>query len=184
MSGQLEIITGVEADRLAVLKEVIDRGVQTFIDVGNALAEIRYSRLYRQSHGRFEDYLRERWDMSERSRGYQLIDAAGVARQLVSTMVDTDDEEDLAAQYGFEVVAGSAGEASRRGRRTVAAAVEREGCAQVGGDGKDRPEARPGDLEEGRKAARRGRHCRRGRGDRERPPCGRRLGGRHARVGV
>ncbi len=111
MSGQLEIITGVEADRLAVLEEVIDRGVQTFIDVGNALAEIRDSRLYRQSHGRFEDYLRERWDMS-RSRGYQLIDAAGVTRQLVSTMVDTDDEEDLAAQYGFEVVAGSAGEAS------------------------------------------------------------------------
>ena len=106
MSAQLEILSGAETDRLAVLEAVVDRGVQAFIEVGNALAEIRDSRLYRQAHARFEDYLRQRWDMS-RSRGYQLIDAAGVTRQLVSTTVDTDDDgEGLAAEYGFEIVGG------------------------------------------------------------------------------
>jgi hypothetical protein len=46
-----------------------------FIEVGRALLEIRDSRLYLGTHSTFEDYCRERWNLSER-RSYQLMDAA------------------------------------------------------------------------------------------------------------
>jgi hypothetical protein len=129
--GQLEILTGAETERLAVLEATVDAGVQTFIDVGNALAEIRDSRLYRQTHARFADYLRERWDMS-RAQGYRLIDAASVAGLLVSPMGDTDDDEvDVAAEFGFEVVGaetspmGDTGEVSPMGDTTPPPSSER-----------------------------------------------------------
>ena len=48
---------------------------------GNALLEIRDSRLYRTSHGTFEDYCGEKWQI-ERRRAYQLMDAAQVVGNL------------------------------------------------------------------------------------------------------
>jgi hypothetical protein len=63
------------------LEVVIERGMQTFVEVGNALREIRDARLYKQSHSSFEGYLRERWDIS-RARGYQLITAAKVVEEM------------------------------------------------------------------------------------------------------
>lgn len=82
----MEQLTLLEVQRLEVLESVIDAGMQTFVHVGNALLEIRDSRLYRTSHGTFEDYCRERWQMS-RPRAYQLIEAAEVVGNL-STIVD------------------------------------------------------------------------------------------------
>jgi phage N-6-adenine-methyltransferase len=76
-----EVITVAESQRLEVLESVIDAGMQTFVHVGNALLEIRDSRLYRTSHGTFEDYCRERWGL-ERRRAYQLMDAAQVVGHL------------------------------------------------------------------------------------------------------
>jgi VRR-NUC domain len=73
----------LEHKRLDELEAIIERGVQAFVEVGEALMEIRDSRLYKQTHSSFESYLRERWKMS-RPRGYQLIDAAKL-----STTVDT-----------------------------------------------------------------------------------------------
>ena len=84
---EADIVTASEAERLAALEATIAQGLQTFVDVGNALLEIRDSRLYRTTHGTFEDYCRERWGFS-RPRAYQLIDAAQVAGNL-STLVDT-----------------------------------------------------------------------------------------------
>jgi hypothetical protein len=52
--------------RLSELETTIERGLKTFVEVGNALAEIRDSRLYRESYATFEDYCRERWGMSKR----------------------------------------------------------------------------------------------------------------------
>jgi phage N-6-adenine-methyltransferase len=75
-----------EATRLAQLEDTIQRGLNTFVDVGNALLEIRDSRLYRESHSTFEDYCRDRWGMS-RPRAYQMIEAAEVVGNL-STNVD------------------------------------------------------------------------------------------------
>ena len=79
-----------ERSRLAELEAVVERGLQTFIEVGLALKEIRDSRLYRETHKTFEGYLDERWSMS-RSRGYRLIDGARVA-ELVSPMGDISNE--------------------------------------------------------------------------------------------
>jgi hypothetical protein len=70
-------ITKQESKRLKECEEVIERGLQTFYEVGTALAEIRDARLYRITYTTFEDYCQERWGMSRR-RGYELIAAAAV----------------------------------------------------------------------------------------------------------
>jgi hypothetical protein len=73
-----------EAVRLNELEAVIERGRQTFIEVGQALRAIRDERLYRAEYSTFEDYCRERWLMAH-AFAYYLIAAA----QVVSTIVDT-----------------------------------------------------------------------------------------------
>lgn len=73
-----EGLSPAEADRLGELEQVVARGLRTFVEVGNALAEIRDQRLYRVGHRTFEDYCRERWDLS-RPYAYNLIDAAAVS---------------------------------------------------------------------------------------------------------
>lgn len=70
-----------EVTRLAVLEDTIERGLGTFVEVGNALLEIRDSRLYREAHSTFEDYCRERWGM-QRAHAYRMIDAAVVVGNL------------------------------------------------------------------------------------------------------
>jgi hypothetical protein len=75
-----------EAGRLAELESVIERGLQTFIEVGSALLEIRNSRLYRQTYATFEEYCQERWDL-RKSRIYQLMDAAEVVENLKSSTI-------------------------------------------------------------------------------------------------
>jgi 16S rRNA G966 N2-methylase RsmD len=128
-----------ERARLAELERVVDRGLQTFVEVGLALQEIRDGRLYRETHATFEAYLDGRWGMS-RSRGYRLIEAAAVA-ELVSPMGDIPGNErqarelapvlrdegeqavvevwrELRAEYGDEVTA-------RRVRQVVANRIRR-----------------------------------------------------------
>ena len=60
---------------LAECEKVVERGLATFVVVGEALARIRDGRLYRESHKTFEAYCDERWGMS-RPRAYQFIAAA------------------------------------------------------------------------------------------------------------
>lgn len=70
-------LTRQEERRLHNCEEVIEKGLNTFYDVGSALTEIRDARLYRISSATFEDYCQDRWGMSRR-RGYELIAAAAV----------------------------------------------------------------------------------------------------------
>lgn len=74
MDSQLTVVEQSELDRN---EAVIQQGLRTFVDVGNALAEIRDGRLYRQDYGTFEDYCRDRWGMVA-SRARQLIAAAEI----------------------------------------------------------------------------------------------------------
>lgn len=74
----------IEVQRLNVLESVIDAGLQTFVHVGNALLEIRDNRLYRQTHGTFEAYCGDRWQMS-RIHAYRMIEAATVVGNLLPT---------------------------------------------------------------------------------------------------
>lgn len=75
-------LTTDETRRLKECERVIQRGLATFYEVGNALAEIRESRLYRISYATFEDYCRERWQMS-RFYAHRLIDASQVVDNLL-----------------------------------------------------------------------------------------------------
>lgn len=75
MSGELAI---QDRGRLVELEQVVERGLATFVEVGQALMEIRDSRLYRETHGSFEDYCRERWQFSRRHAN-RLVQAAEVA---------------------------------------------------------------------------------------------------------
>jgi len=69
---------------LPELEAVIERGQQTFIEVGRALLEIRDRRLYRETHATFEAYCRERWGWG-RHYANRHIQAAQVAEALVPT---------------------------------------------------------------------------------------------------
>lgn len=73
-----------EHQRLDALEDVIEQGRKAFIEVGNALTEIRDSRLYRQDYETFEDYCRDRWQM-ERAHAYRLIEASEVVQVLSPT---------------------------------------------------------------------------------------------------
>lgn len=73
-----EIISLEESRRLVELEEKIEKGLNTFIAVGEALAEIRDKRLYRSTHGTFEDYCKEEWEMTAR-HARNLMGAAEVA---------------------------------------------------------------------------------------------------------
>ncbi len=70
-----------EVAELAQCEEAIDRGIRTFIEVGNALTRVRSGRLYRADHFTFEDYCRDRWGL-RRKRAYDLIGAAKVVAEL------------------------------------------------------------------------------------------------------
>lgn len=72
-----------ERETLENCERVIQDGLDTFIEVGGALSVIRDQRLYRSSHKTFEDYCREKWDMTGR-RARQLCAAAGVVRNLLA----------------------------------------------------------------------------------------------------
>lgn len=84
-----ELLTLPEINRLQELEAVVETGLTVFVKVGNALLEIRDSRLYRQQYPTFEAYCRERWNLS-RPRAYQLLEAAAVVGNLECLpMVDT-----------------------------------------------------------------------------------------------
>jgi hypothetical protein len=79
-------VTQGETTRLCELERVIERGLNTFVEVGNALMEIRESRLYRGTHGTFKAYCADRWRLVE-AQAYQLINAATVYNELKNSTI-------------------------------------------------------------------------------------------------
>ena len=79
-------LSNSERGELRSAERVIAAGIQTVLAVGRALAAIGEKKLYRATHATFADYCAERWGI-QKSRAYQLIDAAGTAENL-STMVE------------------------------------------------------------------------------------------------
>lgn len=62
---------------LARCERIISAGMESFIEVGKALAEVRDSKLYEGKYKTFEDYCEQRWEFG-RHCGYLLISAAKV----------------------------------------------------------------------------------------------------------
>ena len=76
-------LTAAESADLATHEATIAAGLDTFIAVGEALAEIRDQRLYRATHASFADYLAGTWpQIGGRRQADRLIVAAEVERDL------------------------------------------------------------------------------------------------------
>ncbi|MGC1213864.1 MAG: hypothetical protein WA890_21710 [Micromonospora sp.] len=84
----LATLTVAEADCLTDCEETISHGLITFVEVGQALITIRDNRLYRATHQTFEEYTRERWNLSG-TRTYELIDGAHIHELISSATAET-----------------------------------------------------------------------------------------------
>ena len=82
-----ESLTAMELSELTHAEAAIERGLASFVEVGEALARVRDGRLYRDRHGTFEAYCRDRWGLP-RTRAYDIISAAETA-SAVSEISDT-----------------------------------------------------------------------------------------------
>ena len=67
-----------EVEHLNKLEAIVRRGLDADVEVGNALAEINDTWLYRATHETFEAYVRDRWGMSP-TLADELIQAAEAA---------------------------------------------------------------------------------------------------------
>jgi len=138
------IITMQESARLVELERTIETGMTTFVEVGNALMEIRDSRLYRVEYKTFEAYCREKWGMSK-SRANQLISGSGVVQNL-ATVVAKPPTTETQARPLTTLPAEQQPQAWERaveiaeGEQPTARQVE-EAVAEF--NESDRPEARP-----------------------------------------
>jgi hypothetical protein len=71
------VLTSQEASRLHELEHIIEEGLESFLKIGLAFAEVRFNRLYRATHDTFESYCRDRWALSL-SRCNQIISTVKV----------------------------------------------------------------------------------------------------------
>uniref|UniRef100_A0A6M3KPY0 Uncharacterized protein n=1 Tax=viral metagenome TaxID=1070528 RepID=A0A6M3KPY0_9ZZZZ len=74
-------LSGDEKHLLQELEEIIERNMKGAFEWGTALMEIRGKKLYRSTHMRFEDYVRDRWDIGRRYAN-MLIEATQVVERL------------------------------------------------------------------------------------------------------
>lgn len=114
-------LTVPEQADLERLEDTINHGLQTFVEVGVALAEIRDRRLYRESHNAFEDYCRERWEMS-RAHAYRLIEGAAT----VSTLSPVGDKLPTSERQVRPLVALEPEDRQRVWERAVATAEKKD----------------------------------------------------------
>lgn len=60
---------------------IIQRGLDTFVEVGEALLRIKEGKLYKATHGTWNEYVRERWGFS-RVQAHRLIAASDVVADI------------------------------------------------------------------------------------------------------
>ncbi|MDB6020796.1 MAG: hypothetical protein JWQ04_653 [Pedosphaera sp.] len=85
-TSNIESLTTEETQELSACEGMIERGLQTFLEVGMALMTIREHRLYR-AFGTFDEYLVRRWDFGSR-QAQRLMAAAGIVENLRSRIAD------------------------------------------------------------------------------------------------
>jgi hypothetical protein len=135
-------LSPADTRHLQMLERRIERGLQTFREVGEALAEIRDKRLFRTTHATFESYVSDRWHM-QRARAYQLMGAAEVAKVLGPSGGDLVNEgqarELVPLLHADPKLVTKAWEEVRSTGEPITAPVIRKAAARVVGN----PEAPP-----------------------------------------
>lgn len=141
-------LTTTQKDRLEVLVETINTGMQSFIEVGHALSEIWTSKLWQESADSFEEFCRLRWEFTSK-RAIQLMNAGRVSDVLddrdvterprnerqtrVLTQIDSDDMVVEVWEYAVE----TAPEAGDGSLKMTAAHVEKCRAEMLGEDDDD-----------------------------------------------
>lgn len=98
----MQLIMRIEdRQRYAALEQTIATGIQTFIEVGEALTTIRDERLYREQFGTWEEYLRKRWPEIGRRQADRLIGAASVAQDLAPLGIEPASESQVRPLVGL-----------------------------------------------------------------------------------
>ena len=93
IAGKLmDMISESEDARLARNEARSSPGLASFVEVGEALSDIRVARLYRATHGTFEEYCGQRWGMS-RVRAHPLIAGAAVALAMANKDAITSERQ-------------------------------------------------------------------------------------------
>lgn len=89
VTGELvdDLLSPMECSALTFAEATIERGLASFVEVGEALAKVRDERLYRADYGTFEDYCRERWNLTA-SYARDLI--GGSAQSVAIATVEPD----------------------------------------------------------------------------------------------
>jgi hypothetical protein len=70
-------------------ERIIEKGQKTFVEVGQALLDIRENRWYHAEHSTFQEYCRTRWGF-EPSRARQLITAANTAESVTGVTLPNE----------------------------------------------------------------------------------------------
>ena len=81
IAAAIEPISLAESRDLIRLESIVEKGLNTFVEVGEALSEIRDKKLYRIEHPTFDAYLDKKWNLS-RSRACRIIQAAETVKVL------------------------------------------------------------------------------------------------------
>lgn len=152
-------LTTTQKERLEVLVETINTGMQSFIEVGHALSEITTSKLWQESADSFEEFCRQRWEFTSK-RAIQLMNAGRVSDVLedhdvterprnerqtrVLTQIDSDDMVVEVWEYAVE----TAPEAGDGTPKITAAHVEKCRAEMLGEDDDDEGDGDEGEGEE------------------------------------
>lgn len=120
-------LSAAEKTSLAKHEDVIQHHFESFKDAGNALVAIRSGKLYRETHATFDDYCRERWEMSK-TQANRLIAAAQVVEN-VSTVKESKDIVDHLTESAVRPLAALN---PAQQRRVIAAVVKKAPAALEG----------------------------------------------------
>jgi len=80
-ADELDAISMDESRDFVRLEKIVERGLNTFLEVGNALTEIHDRRLYRCEYKTFEAYCRDKWKM-DRTYAHRIMAAAETVEML------------------------------------------------------------------------------------------------------
>ena len=114
-------LTITESKRLVELEKTIQRGKVAFVEVGNALAEIRDSKLYRIEYSTFEEYCQEKWGWTKQ-HAYRLIECAPIAESnpQVTSINQARELKKVPAEQREKVLDKAANSAQREDRPLTA----------------------------------------------------------------